>query len=263
MPNGLKQWAIWGAAQTVLTVVFNTILKLADNAVIGWVDDQIGKALGLPTPSISAVMSWAIPFAVAGLTLWAYHFTQITRKDVNNTVSPPESYLSDVDTEITTAIYCMAYFSSWAKWYASQFITNHETHRPAAVEDIINIVAYKVTQALMNGKLRARGRFPGNIEYEVIPKETWRLAALSMKRHPVTLWKATVIPRGDVDPVRIARICGYDSLVVNSSEFEALWPKSNRKTDAARMQILKKAAKEGANQEYIKILREGRISIWL
>jgi NADH:ubiquinone oxidoreductase subunit 5 (subunit L)/multisubunit Na+/H+ antiporter MnhA subunit len=43
---------------------------------MGWMDDKIGETLGLNAPSISAVVSWVVLFALAATMLWAYHIIQ-------------------------------------------------------------------------------------------------------------------------------------------------------------------------------------------
>lgn len=54
----------------------------------------------------------------------------------------------------------------------------------------------------------------------------------------------------------------YDSIIVNSHEFLAEWPRADKIADKARMRLLKKAKKEGADPEHIKKLRKGRMAIW-
>jgi hypothetical protein len=109
-----------------------------------------------------------------------------------------------------------------------------------------------VLEHLMDGKLESRGRPTGGVDYEVIPKETWRLAGLSAREDNRTIWRIVVIPRHQVPPDRIKKLLSYDSIIVNSRNFEALWPASNRKTDAARKRLLKKAKAAGADPVEIK-----------
>lgn len=73
MPNGIRGWAIWVVAQVVLSVAFKLLYKLAENAVIGWGDDQIAAYLGITSPSAATALSWALPVGLAAITLWIYH----------------------------------------------------------------------------------------------------------------------------------------------------------------------------------------------
>jgi hypothetical protein len=54
-------------------LVLTIIWKLFENAVLGWGDDQIAALFGIKAPSATTVVSWAIPFLLAGATLWIYH----------------------------------------------------------------------------------------------------------------------------------------------------------------------------------------------
>lgn len=76
MPKNLKRLSIWIAGQltatAILTAAWHLILKLAENAVIGWTDNRIGELIG---PNALLVISWVLPVALAIATLFAfYHF---------------------------------------------------------------------------------------------------------------------------------------------------------------------------------------------
>ncbi len=64
----------------------------------------------------------------------------------------------------------------------------------------------------MNGKIHIRGRNPGEIEYEDIPRDTWRLAYLQVREDKSTIWRVYPIPRTDVKPEQIQKLLAYDSL---------------------------------------------------
>jgi hypothetical protein len=134
----------------------------------------------------------------------------------------PERYLQDVDSEVTHALLMMVSRSAWGRWYRQQVGTSGEN----ALTDgsTMHVAAYLITDAAMNGRLELRGRLPSEVNYEPIQKETWRLAALAVEPDSFTIWKVKVHPRHGVDPDRIKRVLVYDSLVVNSQAFEALWP---------------------------------------
>jgi hypothetical protein len=89
MPKGIKGWAIFLAAQTALTFVWRLLVKLAENAMLTWSDDQIAAFLGFSAPQASVVISWAIPAFLGAITLWIYHVAQqhITRERFERTVS--------------------------------------------------------------------------------------------------------------------------------------------------------------------------------
>jgi Fe-S cluster biosynthesis and repair protein YggX len=170
-------------------------------------------------------------------------------------------YLSDVDSELGSAIRDMATYSAWAKWFASQSLATNN-HQLVRQDDIMNKASSIVLDALMNGKIFARGRPAGAIEYEDIPREAWRLAAIRMESDMRALWRAVIFPRSNVTPTRIQKLLSYDSIIVDSLKFQNVWPRSDKPTDKARVHLLKKATREGADPEHIKKLSEGHMATW-
>jgi hypothetical protein len=165
------------------------------------------------------------------------------------------AYLSHEDSQLGPAIRDMAWYSSWGKWYAAQSLATNN-HQPINEGTLVSMAAGIVCDALMDGELEARGRLPGETEYQDISKDTWRLAGLISKPHAASLWTVQIIPRRGVDPVRISKLLSYDSILVNSRRFESLWPRKDKKIDAARKRLLKKAREEGADEVEIQKLSQ-------
>jgi hypothetical protein len=73
MWHGWRQSAVFGVAQVALTWAY----KLVENAMLSWGDDRIAAWLGITSaPTISTIISWAIPVLLAACTLWIYHLAQ-------------------------------------------------------------------------------------------------------------------------------------------------------------------------------------------
>jgi hypothetical protein len=187
------------------------------------------------------------------------HFRHPTRKD---------RYLSSTDEELGPAIMQMAWASAWGKWFSAQLLArqNDAINKEALDGQAMQTAASLVTTAATDGRLRVRGRKPNRVSYEVIPREAWRLIALHMRPDSVSLWRAVMIPRGGAalndgkletqPPSRVAHLLSYDSLVVDSFEFERLWPKKDRMTDRARRRLLRKAEHRGiVDRDIISALR--------
>ncbi|THD70777.1 MAG: hypothetical protein E7813_07105 [Bradyrhizobium sp.] len=74
----LKTVFLYLAGQAGLTYAAHLIFKrlpaaLTENAVMGWLDDQIAAEFGLSSPDGSTVISWAVPIILAAGTLWLFH----------------------------------------------------------------------------------------------------------------------------------------------------------------------------------------------
>jgi hypothetical protein len=177
-------------------------------------------------------------------------------------------YLSSEDSELGTAIRNMVWRSAWAKWYASQYLATDD-HRPASEAHMMHVGASLVLDALMDGQLEARGRNPGQMEYEAIPQTHWRSSALHMVEDKNTFWRMVLFPRGgaEINPdgvvvaardaaakQRTDELAAYDSLIVNSRQFERMWPRRDKEADAATKHLLKKAKKAGADPAEIQKL---------
>jgi hypothetical protein len=244
----------------------------------------IGFGLALAVIGLSPEYTWLQPWFLRGAMLsftasvlcflwplWKRPFIRFAQRSRSR--SQPKPYLHDEDTELGAAIRDMATYSAWAKWFASQFLANNN-HEPVSQTTLMNVASGIVLDALMDGKILARGRpkwiprtpwrrQPSDaIEYEDISKEAWRLVGIKMEPHPNSLWRAVLFPRWKVDPKRIKKLLDYDSVIVNSREFEKLWPRVDKFTDNARKKLLKKARKAGADPEYIERLRQGHMATW-
>ncbi len=180
------------------------------------------------------------------------------------------TYLRDEDSELGGAIRDMVWRSAWGKWFTAQSLANSGP-TPVNEQYIMGTATRQVLDTLTNGQLEVRGRRPGQMDYESIPQTHWRSTALHMIPDSCSLWKMILIPRGGVeiqpdgnvigsDPESVARtdeLAAYDSLIVKARQFEKLWPRKDKDTDAARKALLKKAKKAGANPaEIVKLSQD-------
>jgi hypothetical protein len=184
----------------------------------------------------------------------------------------PLQYLRHEDAELGPAIIMMmAWESAWGKWYAAQCLANNPNGTPNQREaDLMMVAAGRVWDALKDGRLVARGRKPEQLDYESIPQTHWRSSPLHMFGENATLWKMILIPTGGAEfkpdgtvighdqssVQRTEQLATYDSLIVSARQFENLWPRRDKQSDAARNVLLKKAKKAGADPaEIVKLSR--------
>jgi len=134
----------------------------------------------------------------------------------------PRSILADPEPGITMAAWWAVMESAWGK-YKRENSPDTSTDQNARIGALMHMVAHTVSEAAMVGSLAIKGRPPGEIEFEEIPKATWRLAAIVANPDMASIWKLEVIARSGVDPDRIERVLSYDSLIVNFEQFQAVF----------------------------------------
>lgn len=190
----------------------------------------------------------------------------------------PLQYLSNESAGLGPAIRDMAWLSAWGRWYAAQCLANSPKQAADSREDhVMQMAASLVSQALVDGKLEARGRLPKHIDYETIPATHWYSSAIRMIRDNVALWKMSLLPTGGAEidangfvnarnqaaKERTEQPARYDSIIIRARQFESQWPLQNPRTDAARRKLLKQAKKAGADlAEIAKLSREYPSSKW-
>jgi hypothetical protein len=209
-------------------------------------------------------------FAVAFLSVaFSVYWDVVAQK--REAKPKPLEYLGHEDAELGPAIRDMAWRSAWGRWYAAQRLSSNPKGLPEHREDeLMHVAANQVWQALLDGKLEARGRKPGELDYESIPATHWRSSPLHMVRDNVTLWRMILIPTGgaEISPdgtvtahdhvakERTDNLAAYDSIIVRARQFESLWPRIERKTDGERRRLLKAARKANAAPSEIEKLSQ-------
>jgi hypothetical protein len=161
----------------------------------------------------------------------------------------------------------MAEHSAWGRWFAAQHLVNSET--PIDEDHLLQTAASIVRDKILDGDLEVRGRLPGKLDYEVIPRTDWRSSGFHFVKDPRTLWKMVIFPTGGAeiapdgtiarasDPkaaARNAQIAKYDSFIVDAYQFEKLWPKKSVLADRKRRKLLFQARWRGLNKDEIRRL---------
>jgi hypothetical protein len=219
---------------------------------------------------LCAGAAWAIIF-VGRLLYWPYCEVRILRRRIRPAAdSLSLGYLSNEDSELGAAIRNMAWRSAWARWYASQSL-GVDNRSPTSEAHIMSVATSNVADAMIDGRLEVRGRKPGQLDYEPIDRTHWRSTGLHMVPDSRSMWRMILIPAGGAefcpdgtvvgrDPAAVQRtdqLAVYDSLIVNSRQFEKLWPREDKEIDAVTQRLQKKAKKAGADPaEIAKLSRE-------
>lgn len=179
----------------------------------------------------------------------------------------PLAYLQNKDSEFGWAIQAMARNSAWGKWYAAQSLVNSGT--PIREGALLNVACSIITENLLDGDLRVRGRTPGKMDYEEIPQTHWRSSGLFFHTDSILGSKLVILPRGSVEldgagaivkasnPDAMQRtdfIRNYDSLIIDGAAFEKLWPKNEWDADKKRFRFLREARRRKLDESEIKKL---------
>jgi hypothetical protein len=216
-------------------------------------------------------LPWWASTGLIAIGLPIYWSPAIWKKVHGKPESPaqkPLEYLRDENAGLGSAIRDMAWSSAWGKWYAAQQLAN--SHRPDEA-GLMRAADFNVRQALVNGHLKARGRRPGQLDYEDIPATHWHSTVPHMIPDSRSLWKMILIPTGGAEfqpdgtiighdtaaTERTALLQQYDSIIINAREFEKLWPRKDAKADSGRRHNLKLAKKAGVDpSELAKLQRD-------
>jgi hypothetical protein len=155
--------------------------------------------------------------------------------------------------------------SAWSRWFSAQHLTISRV--PIREDYLLSIASSVVMDKIIDGDLAVRGRLQRQIEYKSIPRTDWRSSALHFVKDPKTLWKMIIIPTGgaEITPEgtiahnveaaqRNACLCDYDSLIVDSVQFENLWPAKNELDHSATRKFLRLARRRGLDENEIKRL---------
>jgi hypothetical protein len=180
---------------------------------------------------------------------------------------PSLSYLTYRDSDLSSAIISAARHSAYGRWYAAQILVN--SGQPIQQRYLLHVMANQVMDKIIDGEIQVRGRRPGQMEYEAIPRTYWRSTAFYVAQDQLSIWKIVLAPRGGVeldsngnivrasDPAAVARttqLADYDSLLVDAYEFEKVWPVSNFIADKKRRRFLRQARKRNLNPDEIQRL---------
>jgi hypothetical protein len=197
MRERIKKVIVFLAGQGMLGIALHYVGKvlptaLTENAVIGWIDDQIGLKLGLAAPDAATVASWIIPLCFAGLSLWCYHliYARYFRK-----ADPGGSGVQEPDKiGAIEAFNRILESSKWARkltvnpdqlklrdWHDDSMMPEQQIRRR-----LVNQLDRDLHDKLRLGELSAWGRLDRDKPLRSIPKEEWDEVAIMFDERALT-----------------------------------------------------------------------------
>ena len=169
---------------------------------------------------------------------------------------PSLTYLTYRDSELGAAIITAARHSAYGRWSAAQSLVN--SGQPIQQRHLLHRMASEVMDKILDGDIQVRGRKPGQLDYEAIPRTYWRSTAFYVVEDPLSLWRVVLCPRGGVEiapdgtiaraenapaAARTSQLAEYDSLIVDAHEFEKVFPAEEPLPDKKRREFLRQARK--------------------
>jgi hypothetical protein len=182
---------------------------------------------------------------------------------------PSLSYLSNKDSELGSAIVSMARRSAWGRWFAAQHLVNSGS--AIGMSYLLQIAGSQVMDKILDGDLEVRGRRPGRMDYQTIPRTDWRSSAIHFVSDPISLWRMLIVPRGGVEiapdgtiarasnptaAARTSQLADYDSLLIDAHQFETLWPQKDGPADGPRRKLLRQARRRALDKDEIQRLSD-------
>jgi hypothetical protein len=223
MPHGIKGWAIFAVAQTCLTIVVHWLTKLADNAMLTWVDDQIAMFLGFSQPRAATVISWGIAAFVVFLMLFLYHVAQsristaVLRKPIKGTFAPDAPpYLTAYE-----AIHHIADQSAWGKGIRESTSTPNNAHHGNGIQmrKIPILEAFpEFSRGAQESKIDVLGRLGGNGSHVRIPYTDWLTIGIDHN----TLVRRQTSQTTSIKPT--GTVPFYTDLQIRRDDVYRVWP---------------------------------------
>lgn len=236
----LDQWAVELAAW----VTGGAVMLSQEDALL-WVG-------GIAALVILSVELWQTPAAKAVAWAKSRSGVRVGSTDLPGVQSDAahtgQMGLEETDTEISTALLLITDLSSWMRWQDAQRIGDGRVALTA--DGKINLAETVLRQRLEEGRLSARGRRRGTLEYEKIPTDLWKIIYLDIQRDPRTLWRAKMTPRDGLEQEAIERIPDYVSIQVSEKQIKESWPAMDTRLDRESALLLKLALR-GPNREPI------------
>jgi hypothetical protein len=172
-------------------------------------------------------------------------------------------YLDYRDSGLGSAIITMARQSAWGRWFSAQHLVNCGSKISEKL--LYGTAGSIVMDKILDGNIEVRGRRPGQLEYETIPRTHWRSSGFTFLEDSKVLWKLHIIPTGGaqidtdgtilaLDPIAAARnaqLINYDSLIVDAYQFESQWPLKKLIADKKRRKFLREARRRHLDQDEI------------
>jgi hypothetical protein len=223
---------------------------------------------------ISGLGEWATPerarigfFVLAALTFLLVFVPSIISGQKKANSQPKLTYLrARRDYDLGPAIIEMAHGSAWGRWFAARHLVT--TGKPIDERYWFQTAASMVMDKMMDGELVVRGRLHGQTGNDSVPQTDWRDIVLYYFPDNRARWKLRILPREgvtiqddevidtDLSMATVAHITRYDSLLVDSHQFEHLWPRNEKIADSERRKFLKEARKRKLDLDTIKMLSD-------
>ncbi|MGO9327448.1 MAG: hypothetical protein ACLQJ0_04955 [Steroidobacteraceae bacterium] len=219
-------------AQTNLTIWRSIALAILP----AWLRTRLAAAI--------VALLICVPLIAWGIWSWLKRYPPFILWQQQRAFKKRTHYLSGRETGLQFAIYAMSQCSAWARWYSAQHLATQK--QPIDGYSLVSTIANTmVLTELVDGTLTAFGRLPGQFKASPIPQHYWHYRCFNVEKDDRVLWKISLRDRNEISEDRKSSLPEYEDLIVNSQEFENLFPKSDPVTEVATRRFLKTAKAMG------------------
>lgn len=129
--------------------------------------------------------------------------------------------------------------SAWMRWQEAQRQSENGTVLSEPLK--VQLAEIHIQFKLESGELVARGRISGELAYNDIPYDFWKLAFVHFVPDKKSLWRAKVLPKTGLETEAVRKIPDYADLEVSDKKVHELWLPADELLDAKTKELLAKA----------------------
>jgi hypothetical protein len=228
--------------------LYGILYWVLDHFLYDWFVQYLATTFDIKVANvIASVSNYVIPALLSGAIIWGVY--QLGRREIAGSRGDSAQSVSD-QLPLNRAAYLIAHRSAWGRNFAAEYLIR-DNCVPTSEQNLMQNVAYLLTEAAMKGHVEIKGQKVGEIQFDRIHPDTWQSICLDIQPDHKTLWRASIKYNSPLTKEQKDRVSQYNSLSISESALRREWPEKDRKIDVSTRRILRKARRFGINQHEI------------